>query len=177
MSEQQENTADDLGDYSLDDEDQLQPEDTLVDDDVDDVLDRGYSPAERLQGSLAHGVTAEEQHRDETIEERIHQEVPDPASAYGAPDNESGLDDEDERLGGDDPDSISAEDDWLGDGEVGDERAGRLVAPDEGLGSHDEKDLLGEDVGVDGAAASAEEAAVHVIEQPTGDPDEDVDTW
>ena len=177
MSEQQENTTDDLGDYSLDDEDQLQPEDTLVDDDVDDVLDRGYSPAERLQGSLAHGVTAEEQHRDETIEERIHQEVPDPASAYGAPDNESGLDDEDERLGGDDPDSIAAEDDWLGDGEVGDERAGRLVAPDEGLGSHDEKDLLGEDVGVDGAAASAEEAAVHVIEQPTGDPDEDVDTW
>jgi hypothetical protein len=177
MSEQQENTTDDLGDYSLDDEDQLQPEDTLVDDDVDDVLDRGYSPAERLQGSLAHGVTAEEQHRDETIEERIHQEVPDPASAYGAPDNESGLDDEDERLGGDDPDSIAAEDDWLGDGEVGDERAGRLVAPDEGLGSHDEKDLLGEDVGVDGAAASAEEAAVHVIEQPSGDPDEDVDTW
>ena len=177
MSEQQENTTDDLGDYSLDDEDQLQPEDTLVDDDVDDVLDRGYSPAERLQGSLAHGVTAEEQHRDETIEERIHQEVPDPASAYGAPDNESGFDDEDERLGGDDPDSIAAEDDWLGDGEVGDERAGRLVAPDEGLGSHEEKDLLGEDVGVDGAAASAEEAAVHVIEQPTGDPDEDVDTW
>ena len=29
MSEQQENTANDLGDYSLDDEDQLQPEDTL----------------------------------------------------------------------------------------------------------------------------------------------------
>ena len=135
MSEQQENTADDLGDYSLDDEDQLQPEDTLVDDDVDDVLDRGYSPAERLQGSLAHGVTAEEQHRDETIEERIHQEVPDPTSAYGAPDNESGLDDEDDRVGGDDPDSIAAEDDWLGDGEVGDARAGRLVAPDEGLGS------------------------------------------
>ncbi len=181
MSEQQENTADDLGDYSLDDEDQLQPEDTLVDDDVDDVLDRGYSPAERLQGSLAHGVTAEEQHRDETIEERIHQEVPDPASAYGAPDNESGLDDEDERVGGDDPDSIAAEDDWLGDGEVGDERAGRLVAPDEGLGSHDEKDLVGEDVGVDGAAASAEEAAVHVIEQPGGESDdeddEDVDAW
>ena len=180
MSEQQENTADDLGDYSLDDEDQLQPEDTLVDDDVDDVLDRGYSPAERLQGSLAHGVTAEEQHRDETIEERIHQEVPDPTSAYGAPDNESRFDDEDDRLGGDDPDSIAAEDDWLGDGEVGDARAGRLVAPDEGLGSDDEKDMVGEDVGVDGAAASAEEAAMHVIEQPAGgdsveDLDEDLD--
>lgn len=163
MSEQQENTTDDLGDYSLDDEDQLQPEDTLVDEDVDDVLDRGYSPAERLNGSLAHGVTAEEQGRDETIEERIHQEVPDPSSAYGAPDNESGLDDDD-RVGGDDPDSIAAEDDWVGDGEVGDQRAGRLVAPDGGIGSDDEKDLVGEDVGIDGAAASAEEAAMHVIE-------------
>ena len=59
MSEQQENTANDLGDYSLDDEDQLQPEDTLEQDDVDDVLDRGYSPPDRLHGSLAHGVTAE----------------------------------------------------------------------------------------------------------------------
>ena len=172
MSEQQENTADDLGDYSLDDEDQLQPEDTLDQEDVDDVLDRGYSPPERLHGSLAHGVTAEEQHRDETIDERILQELPDPASAYGAPDNESGLDD-DERVGGDDPDSISAEDDWLGDGEVGDARAGRLVAPDGGNGIDDEKDLVGEDVGVDGAAASAEEAAVHVIEEPF-DEDSDV---
>ncbi|QIM20035.1 hypothetical protein G7075_00915 [Phycicoccus sp. HDW14] len=151
------------------DEDQLQPEDTLEQEDVDDVLDRGYSPPEKLHGSLAHGVTAEEQGRDETIEERIHQEVPDPTSAYGAPDNESGLDED--RVGGDDPDAIDAEDDWLGDGEVGDERAGRLVAPDEGLGSDDEKDLVGEDVGIDGAAASAEEAAVHVIGE--GDLDEE----
>ena len=164
MSEQRENITTDLGDFSVDDEDQLQPEDTLDQEDVDDVLDRGYSPADHARGSLAHGVTAEEQHRDETIDERILQEVPDPASAYGAPDNESGLDD-DERVGGDDPDSISAEDDWLGDGEVGDARAGRLVAPDGGNGIDDEKDLVGEDVGVDGAAASAEEAAVHVIEE------------
>jgi hypothetical protein len=171
MSEQQENTANDLGDYSLDDEDQLQPEDTLVQDDVEDVLDRGYSPPDRLHGSLAHGVTAEEQSRDETIEERIRQEIPDPGSAYGAPDNESGLDGD--LLGGDDPDAIAAEDDWLGDGEVGDVRAGRLVAPDGGSGFDDEKDLVGEDVGVDGAAASAEEAAVHVIDLPY---DEDPDT-
>ena len=82
--------------------------------------------------------------------------------------------DDDDRLGGDDPDTIAAEDDWLGDGEVGDVRAGRLVAPDGGSGSDDEKDLVGEDVGVDGAAASAEEAAVHVIDLPGGY-DEDLD--
>ena len=68
-------------------------------------------------------------------------------------------------------DSIDAEDDWLGDGEVGDARAGRLVAPDGGLGEDVEKDLVGEDVGVDGAGASAEEAAVHIIEDPSEDLD------
>ena len=162
MSDQPENISDDLGDYSIDDEDQLQPIDTL-DQGVDDYLDTGFSPPDRPRGSLAHGVTAEEQHRDETIDERIRQEVPDPTSAYGAPDNESGLDD-DGRIGGDDPDSIDAEDDWLGDGEVGDLRAGRLVAPDEGTGYDEEKDLVGEDVGIDGAAASAEEAAVHIVD-------------
>ena len=145
------------------DADQLQPEDTLVQEDVDDVLDRGYSPPDRPVGSVAHGVTPEEEQREETIDERIRQEVPDPASAYGAPDDESGLDAE--RVGGDDPDSIDAEDDWLGDREVGDERAGRLVAPDEGLGEDREGELVGEDVGVDGAAASAEEAAVHVVDE------------
>jgi hypothetical protein len=146
------------------DEDQLQPEDTLVQEDVEDVLDRGYSPPDRAHGSLAHGVTAQEQAREETIEERIRQEVPDPGSAYGAPDDEGGLDGP-RRVGGDDPDSIPEEDDWLGDREVGDARAGRLVAPDEGLGEDHEEELLGEDVGVDGAAASAEEAAVHVVDE------------
>jgi len=171
MSDQPENISDDLGDYSIDDEDQLQPIDTL-DQGLDDYLDTGFSPPDRPRGSLAHGVTAEEQHRDETIDERIRQEVPEEGTAYGAPDNESGLDD-DGLLGGDDPDAIAAEDDWLGDGEVGDLRAGRLVAPDEGTGYDEEKDLVGEDVGIDGAAASAEEAAVHVIEEPY---DEDSDS-
>jgi hypothetical protein len=145
------------------DADQLQPEDTLVQEDVEDVLDRGYSPPDRPVGSVAHGVTPEEEVREETIDERIRQEVPDPGSAYGAPEDESGL--EAGRVGGDDPDSIAPEDDWLGDREVGDERAGRLVSPDEGLGEDREADLLGEDVGVDGAAASAEEAAVHVVDE------------
>lgn len=163
MSDPQENRTDDLGAMSLDDEDQLQPEDTLIQEDVDDVLDRGYSPAERLHGSIAHGVTVEEQQREETIEERIRQEVPDPDSAYGAPKDESGLDED--RVGGDDPDSIAAEDDWLGDREVGGDRAGRLVAPDEAAGGDAEQGLVGEDVGIDGAAASAEEAAMHVVDE------------
>jgi hypothetical protein len=174
MSEEQDNVKaniennsfDDRGPVPLEGVRQLQPEDTLVQEDVEDILDRGWSPPDTDRGSRMHGVTAAEQGREETIEERIAQEVPDPASAYGAPDNESGLDVD---LLGDDPDTIPAAEDWLG-GEVGAERAGRLVAPDQGLTGDEEKDLVGFDVGFDGAAASAEEAAIHVV--PDADPEE-----
>lgn len=156
----------DLGSYSVDDDDQLQPEDTLVDDGVDDILDRGYSPPERLRGSTAWGTTAWEQSHDETIEQRIRQEEPDPDSAYGAPENESGLDDPLELVGGDDPDAIRAEDDFLGESGG---RAGRLVAPDGGFGEDDEKDEVAFDIGIDGAGASAEEAAIHLVDDDEED--------
>jgi hypothetical protein len=151
--------------YSVDDEDQLQPEDTLDQEDVADPLDRGYSPNESPRGVDAFGTTAREQSEQETIDQRILQEEPDPTTAYGAPDDESGME-EDERLGGDDPDSIDAEDDWVGDDQVGNRRAGRLVAEDEGAHEDTDKDSFARDVGIDGAAASAEEAAVHIIDEP-----------
>ena len=169
--EPNENIDDDLTSYSVDDEDQLQPEDTLEDGDLEDVLDRGYSPSDSPRGSRAFGTTAYEQSVGETIDQRIEQEEADPSSAYGRPENESGLDDE--RVGGDDPDSIDAEDDWLGDNEVGDARAGRLVADDEGAHDDDEKQAWASDVGVDGAGASAEEAAMHVVDEIRDEPDED----
>ena len=162
MSEQNEGISDDLGTYSLDDEDQLQPEDTLIDDEVPDVLDRGFSPPDTDRGSRAFGVTAHEQAGQESIEQRIAQEEPDPNTAYGAPYRESILDED--LVGGDDPDAIAAEDDWLGDEEVGGRRAGRLVAPDLGLGPDHDHEMVGMDVGIDGAGASAEEAAMHIID-------------
>lgn len=120
------------GEYSVDDDDQLTQEDTLIDRGVDDLLDEGYSPPDRWK----------EPRDDETLDELLSEEEPDPAMQ---------LDDPDE------PDEQSGND------EVGDLRAGRLVAPDEGFGADTEKDLIGSEVGIDGAAASAEEAAVHVI--------------
>ena len=45
-------------------------------------------------------------------------------------------------------------------------RAGRLVEPDEGLESDTEKDMIAYDAGISGAGASAEEAAVHITDQP-----------
>lgn len=119
--------------YSTDDDDQLSVEDTLVDRGVEDVLDEGYSPPEKWK----------EPRDNETLDELLSEEEPDPAM----------------QLDGDD-----SEGDFLEDDEVGDRRAGRLVAPDEGVNTDDESDMLASDVGIDGSAASAEEAAVHVID-------------
>ena len=71
----------------------------------------------------------------------------------------------DERLAAEEADfgTGDAADEVVDDGEVGAERAGRLVDPNEGIGPDLEKDMVAQDVGIDGAAASAEEAAVHVI--------------
>lgn len=111
----------DLTSYSLDDEDQLQPGDSLMGTGAadEDPLDVGYSPPDSARGSYAHGVTAAEQQVGETIDQRVKQEEPD--TRWGDPDEPGrrGAD----RVGGDDPDSIAAEDDWIGDQEVGDARA------------------------------------------------------
>jgi uncharacterized protein DUF5709 len=129
-------------DASVDDEDQLQFEDSLVDRGVDDALDEGYSPPEKWSAGEGYGNTPAEEREGESLEQRIAQEEPEP-----------------------DPyEAAAAEDEHVG-GEVGTERAGRLVAEDEGLGPDEEKDMVAEDIGIDGAAASAEEAAVHVVDE------------
>lgn len=160
MSDQpdRENLDGEFGTHSLDDEDQLQPEDTLIG--SEDPLDRGYETADRLQGTTAWGTTPLEERTEETINQRIGQEVPDPQSAYGAPDNEGGLDPE-PRLGGDDPDSIPAEQDWVGDSA---EPVDRLVAPDEGLAEDSEKDLVAEEVD-DPSRPSPEGSAMHYTDE------------
>lgn len=131
--------------------DQIQPEDSLLDRGTDDVLDEGYSPPERWSSAERFGNTAEEQLEGESLDERLRQEVPDVEPQYA--------DDIDPSLG-----DLPETEEFLDDGEVGDARAGRLVDPDEGMGPDVEKDLVGDDVGIDGSAASAEEAAVHVVE-------------
>jgi hypothetical protein len=112
--------------------DVLQPEDSLIDRGVDDVLDEGYSPPERYSPLIREG-------EHETLDERLDEEIPEP-DPYAPVDEEI-----------------------LDDGEVGAERAGRLVDPNEGIGPDVDSDLVGIDVGIDGAAASAEEAAVHIV--------------
>ena len=131
------------GDYSVDDEDQPSNLEDLGDSDIEDELDRGYSPPESYSAGQGFGNTPYEEATGETLDQRVAQEIPEPDPyAEGRSDSH------------DDPPV---------DREVGDARAGRLVAPDEGLGEDTEKDLVADDVGIDGAAASAEEAAMHVV--------------
>ena len=133
------NEPDDTGLEQSENLDQRQPEDTLVDRGVDDVLDEGYSPPENWGPGEGFGSTASETEQGESLDQRVSQEEPD-ADPYADEDAQAPVDDE-----------------------VGDDRSGRLVDPDEGSGEDTEKDLVGDDVGIDGAAASAEEAAVHVV--------------
>lgn len=169
MSEQtdRETMGDDLGVWSVDAEDQLQPEDTL--DGEGDVLDRGFRVGESYRGVTAHGVTAEEQSHEETIDQRIRQEEPDPYSAYGAPENESGLED-DGLIGGDDPDAIRPELDYYGGVS---HRVGRIIAPDEGRFPDREARLVARE-GRATSWDSPEESAMHFVDGDDDGLDDDL---
>lgn len=123
----------------------LDPEDSLLD---RDPLDEGYSPPERPYAVNDWGTTAAEEAAGEPMDLRLSRELPD-----GAPDVGDGLGD------------ASDTDGELRDDEVGDVRAGRLA--------DDGEELFTEDVGIDGGAASAEEAAVHVVGDDESDGDLD----
>jgi uncharacterized protein DUF5709 len=127
------------------------------DDDVDEaVYNASYSPPEKPLGMTRFGTTPAEEAEGETLDQRLAQEVPDPNLAADLEASPA-----DENI--DSVDNTRIEDEDLRLSEVGEERAGRLVDPDEGLGADLEKDLVGSDVGIDEGAASAEEAAVHII--------------
>ncbi|MFJ9688610.1 DUF5709 domain-containing protein [Streptomyces bacillaris] len=126
--------------------DDLDLENTLGERDLDDQLDEGYSPPERPLGVTRFGTTGAEGREGEPLDQRLAQEVGDVEPPPG-----DGI--------GDLP---------QGEGEPregieGGARAGRLTEADDATGRH--TDVFAEDVGIDGGAASAEEAAVHVADE------------
>ncbi len=130
--------------------DQLQRDETLINRGVDDVLDEGYIPPDHWSPAEGYGNTVEEMHRGETLDQRLRQEDPEPD--------------------GDD------DGDWNPDHEkreVGSRRAGRLVDGTHGYGGlHDDSnENIAEEVGLAGGAASAEEAAMYVIDDDELDAD------
>jgi hypothetical protein len=119
------------------DNDQLTVEDTLLDRGGYDVLDEGYSPPERPR-SNHWGETAWEESAGEPMDRRLAEEEPD----YW----------EQDPL--DRPDTT---------------RSGRIVADQDADPNADgarDNDVYGADAGIDGAGASAEEAAVHWVDEP-----------
>jgi len=137
----------DLEDYEVEDS-----TDTLSGAPGDDPLDRGVVPPERWTGAIRRG---DEDDR-ESLDELLAEEEPDVAFDVDDEDEEDIEGDED--AGDEDVDGL-----LLDDGP--DPRAGRLVAPDEGSHPVRVTDLLARDEGIDGGGATAEEAAMHVVEE------------
>jgi Family of unknown function (DUF5709) len=146
----------DLEDYSVQD-----PSDSLIGDPESDPLDRGVAPPERWSAAMKFGSTADEQEAGESLDQLLAEEEPDTALDL----------DEDDELPEDDEDTDEADEylDGLLLDDGPDPRAGRLVAEDEGAHPDEEADLVARDAGIDGGAASAEEAAMHVVEDDDTD--------
>jgi hypothetical protein len=153
------------------------------------IYDTSWVPDDRPSHRTDYGDTLTEMREGESLDQRLAEDEPDVL------DEELG-DPVDQILGQrrdteDDPDfeedrdarlATEAEDDpevWAslvaegGDTDVPapefeeqQPRAGRLVEPDEGLESDTEKDMIAYDAGISGAGASAEEAAVHITDEP-----------
>jgi len=155
MPEQQRPESADLTDYEV-----LDASDTLDGDPGDDPLDRGVAAPQRWSAASRYGSTAEEQQAGESLDQLLAEEEPDVAAEED--DEPAGNLAEDEDAGDEDVDGL-----LLDDGP--DPRAGRLVAEDEGAHPDEEADLVARDTGVDGGGASAEEAAMHVVDDDDTD--------
>ena len=147
----------DLTDYSV-----QEPSDSLTGqpgEPGDDPLDRGIAPPERWSAGMRFGSTADEQASGESLDDLLAEEEPDTTSGD---DDDLPEDDDDDEEADEYVDGL-----LLDDGP--DPRAGRLVAQDEGAHPDEEADLVARDVGVDDGAASAEEAALHVVDDDDTD--------
>jgi Family of unknown function (DUF5709) len=148
MSEKEHESAD-LEDYEVED-----AGDTLDGNVGDDPLDRGVIPPQHWSSAIRFGTTAAEQEDGESLDQLLAEEEPD----LGEPREESPADiANDPDAGDEDVDGL-----LLDDGP--DPRAGRLLAEDEGIEPVGEPDMVAHDTGIDGGAATAEEAAMHVVD-------------
>ncbi|MFJ7166723.1 DUF5709 domain-containing protein [Streptomyces globosus] len=142
-------------------------ENALDEPDLDDTLDTGYSPPDRPRAVTRHGTTADEQREGETLDQRLAQEEPepDPSAEADAGSEASPGEDLAEPAGtGADGRGEDVTADPGGDrSTAGRERAGRMTASDEQMPVR-HISVVARDAGIDGGAASAEEAAVHVID-------------
>ncbi|MCX4451287.1 DUF5709 domain-containing protein [Streptomyces sp. NBC_01789] len=129
--------------------DEFDLENTLGERGMDDQMEEGYSPPERPLGVDKYGTTGKEERRGEPLDQRLAQEVEDIE-----PPDDDGIGDLDDGEG----EPLEPEE--------GETRSGRLGAADELPGRR--TDVYADDVGIDGGAAAAEEAAVHTTDEEEG---------
>jgi hypothetical protein len=149
MADSRKHESDDLGDYEV-----LDASDTLDGDPEDDPLDRGVVAPVRWSAGVRYALEGEEE--SESLDELLDEEEPDDTAD---PDEDTWDENTPES------DAARRERDYDPD-----PRAGRLVSPDgDGDDVTDtfvdfEDQEVARDTGIDGGGATAEEAAVHVID-------------
>jgi hypothetical protein len=159
MPDSRNHESQDLEDYEV-----LDANDTLDGNPGDDPLDRGVAAPDRWSAGTRYALEGEE--NSESLDELLSEEEPDEAV-----DDDEDSWDENETDG--DVTRLERDDDP-------DPRAGRLAATEADVYGEDDDvpaiqdgELLASDTGIDGGAATAEEAAVHVIDDPAADDDEE----
>jgi hypothetical protein len=131
-----------LDENDLEDDGVLDASDTLDGEIGEDPLDAGFIPPDRWSAGEGFGTTLAEERAGESLDQLLAEEEPEPDPYADA----------------DLPEDGSAS-------EQPEPRSGRLVADDEGAHPDAEADLVAHDVGIDGGAATAEEAAVHIQDE------------
>ena len=157
MPDSRNHESQDLEDYEV-----LDANDTLDGRPGDDPLDRGVAAPDRWSAGTRYALEGEE--NSESLDELLSEEEPD----ENVDDEESW--DENETDG--DVTRLERDDDP-------DPRAGRLAATEADVYGEDDDvpaiqdgELLASDTGIDGGAATAEEAAVHIIDPADDDEEE-----
>jgi uncharacterized protein DUF5709 len=149
MTDSERHESQDLEDYTVD-----SASDTLSGDPGEEPVDRGVAPPSHWSAGMRYALAGEED--SESMDELLSEQEPDVL-------DELGEESWDENATGEEVRRLERY-------EGAEPRAGRLVAPPEDTDDPGDTLLDAEgaevarDVGIDGGAASAEEAAVHVID-------------
>jgi hypothetical protein len=160
MADPRKHESEDLEDYEV-----LDANDTLDGNPGDDPLDRGIATPDRWSAGVQNALKGEEE--TESLDDLLAEEEPD----VSAEDEEDSWDENETDA---DVERLERDDD-------ADPRAGRLAAAEADVyGEGDVRavqdgELLASDTGIDGGGASAEESAVHVIDDPADDEDDEDD--
>jgi hypothetical protein len=132
-----------------------------------------WVPPDRPPGHGDFGTTLAEEREGESLDQRLAEEEPDVLAGLDEDEDEDADAEAAVEADAEDPEIEAALVAEGGDTDFPaasyaetDPRTGRLVADDEGAHPDEESDLVARDVGVSGAGASAEEAAVHIVDEP-----------